>query len=75
MIHPSLFPNLNKHIYLKLIFDTLELASSEILGYTGYTNAKLGQTQIHERITAISGEFLMQIKEMAEKMASRSCTT
>ncbi len=37
-------------------------------GYTGYRNAKFGQIQVHERITAISRELLMQIKEMAENM-------
>jgi DNA polymerase I len=37
-------------------------------GYTGYRNAKFGQIQVHERITAISRELLMQIKELAEEM-------
>jgi DNA polymerase I len=37
-------------------------------GYTGYRNAKFGQIQVHERITAISRELLMQIKELAESM-------
>jgi DNA polymerase I len=37
-------------------------------GYTGYRNAKFGQIQVHERITAISRELLMQIKELAEGM-------
>ncbi len=37
-------------------------------GYTGYRNAKFGQIQVHERITAASRELLMQIKEMAENM-------
>ncbi len=37
-------------------------------GYTGYRNAKFGQIQVHERITAASRELLMQIKELAEKM-------
>jgi DNA polymerase I len=37
-------------------------------GYTGYRNAKLGQIQVHERITGISRELLMQIKELAENM-------
>ncbi len=37
-------------------------------GYTGYRNAKFGQIQVHERITAISRELLMQIKELAENM-------
>jgi DNA polymerase I len=37
-------------------------------GYTGYRNAKFGQIQIHERITEISRELLMQIKELAEQM-------
>jgi DNA polymerase, archaea type len=38
------------------------------LGYTGYRNAKFRQIQVHERITGISGELLMQIKELAEDM-------
>jgi DNA polymerase I len=37
-------------------------------GYTGYRNAKFGQIEVHEQITAISRELLMQIKEMAERM-------
>ncbi len=37
-------------------------------GYTGYRNAKFGQIQVHERITGISRELLMQIKELAETM-------
>jgi DNA polymerase, archaea type len=37
-------------------------------GYTGYRNAKFGQIQVHEKITGISRELLMQIKEMAEGM-------
>ncbi|MHB8118129.1 MAG: DNA polymerase domain-containing protein [Methanothrix sp.] len=37
-------------------------------GYTGYRNAKFGQIQVHERITGISRELLMQIKELAEGM-------
>ncbi len=37
-------------------------------GYTGYRNAKFGQIQVHERITGISRELLMQIKELAESM-------
>jgi DNA polymerase, archaea type len=37
-------------------------------GYTGYRNAKFGQIQVHERITEISRELLMQIKELAEDM-------
>ena len=37
-------------------------------GYTGYRNAKFGQIQVHERITAISRELLMDIKELAEDM-------
>jgi DNA polymerase, archaea type len=38
------------------------------LGYTGYRNAKFGQIQIHERITDVSRELLLQIKELAENM-------
>jgi DNA polymerase I len=37
-------------------------------GYTGYRNAKFGQIQVHERITGISRELLIQIKELAENM-------
>ncbi|GAB6264833.1 MAG: type B DNA-directed DNA polymerase [Methanothrix sp.] len=37
-------------------------------GYTGYRNAKFGQIQVHERITAISRELLVDIKELAEDM-------
>lgn len=37
-------------------------------GYTGYRNAKFGQIQVHERITAISRELLLDIKELAEDM-------
>lgn len=37
-------------------------------GYTGYRNAKFGQIQVHESITAISRELLMQIKGLAEDM-------
>jgi DNA polymerase, archaea type len=38
-------------------------------GYTGYRNAKFGQIQVHEKITEISRELLMQIKELAEDMS------
>ncbi len=37
-------------------------------GYTGYRNAKFGQIQVHEKITGISRELLMQIKKLAEEM-------
>ena len=37
-------------------------------GYTGYRNAKFGHIQDHDRITEISRELLMQIKELAEDM-------
>jgi len=37
-------------------------------GYTGYRNAKFGQIQVHESITAISRELLMQVKDLAEGM-------
>jgi DNA polymerase I len=40
-------------------------------GYTGYRNAKFGQIQVHERITGISRELLMRIKELAEDMGFR----
>jgi DNA polymerase, archaea type len=37
-------------------------------GYTGYRNAKFGQIEVHEKITEISRELLMQIKGLAEHM-------
>ncbi len=37
-------------------------------GYTGYRNAKFGQIEVHEKITGISRELLIQIKELAESM-------
>jgi len=37
-------------------------------GYTGYRNAKFGQIQVHESITQISRELLMQVKDLAEGM-------
>jgi DNA polymerase I len=37
-------------------------------GYAGYRNAKFGQIEVHERITGISRELLMQIKKLAEEM-------
>jgi len=37
-------------------------------GYTGYRNAKFGQIQVHERITGISRELLVKVKELAEGM-------
>jgi len=37
-------------------------------GYTGYRNAKFGQIQVHESITQISRELLLQIKDLAEGM-------
>jgi DNA polymerase I len=37
-------------------------------GYTGYRNAKFGQIQVHERITALSREILLQVKDIAEGM-------
>jgi DNA polymerase I len=37
-------------------------------GYTGYRNAKFGQIQVHEKITAASRELLLQTKEIAEGM-------
>jgi len=40
-------------------------------GYTGYRNAKFGQIQVHERITGISRELLMFVKELAEGMNFR----
>lgn len=40
-------------------------------GYTGYRNAKFGQIEVHEKITGISRELLMQIKELAESMDFR----
>jgi DNA polymerase I len=41
---------------------------SPVSATTGYRNAKFGQIQVHERITEISRELLMQIKELAEEM-------
>ncbi len=41
-------------------------------GYTGYRNAKFGQIEVHERITGISRELLIQIKELAEGMGFQS---
>ncbi|MDM7933894.1 MAG: type B DNA-directed DNA polymerase, partial [Methanothrix sp.] len=37
-------------------------------GYTGYRNARFGQIQVHERITSISREMLLQVKGIAEEM-------
>jgi len=37
-------------------------------GYTGYRNAKFGQIQVHESITKISRDLLLQIKDLAEGM-------
>ncbi len=37
-------------------------------GYTGYRNAKFGQIEVHERITGISRDLLILIKELAEGM-------
>jgi DNA polymerase I len=37
-------------------------------GYTGYRNARFGQIEVHEKITAASRELLLQIKEIAEGM-------
>ena len=37
-------------------------------GYTGYRNAKFGRIEVHERITSISREILLQTKEIAEEM-------
>jgi len=38
-------------------------------GYTGYRNAKFGQIQVHEKITGISRELLLQVKDLAESMS------
>jgi DNA polymerase I len=35
-------------------------------GYTGYKNAKFGRIEVHEAITRISREILMQTKDLAE---------
>jgi DNA polymerase, archaea type len=40
-------------------------------GYTGYRNAKFGQIQVHESITQISRELLLQVKDLAEGMNFR----
>lgn len=37
-------------------------------GYTGYKNAKFGRIEVHESITSISRELLLQAKEIAEGM-------
>ncbi len=37
-------------------------------GYTGYRNARFGQIEVHERITAASREILLQTKNLAESM-------
>lgn len=37
-------------------------------GYTGYRNAKFGRIEVHERITSVSREILLQTKEIAEEM-------
>ena len=37
-------------------------------GYTGYKNAKFGRIEVHEGITRMSREILMQTKAMAEGM-------
>jgi DNA polymerase I len=36
-------------------------------GYTGYRNAKFGQIEVHERITAIAREVLLTAKTLAEE--------
>lgn len=35
-------------------------------GYTGYRNAKFGRIEVHEAITSISRDLLLQAKEVAE---------
>ena len=37
-------------------------------GYTGYKNAKFGRIEVHESITSISRDLLLQAKEIAESM-------
>jgi DNA polymerase I len=37
-------------------------------GYTGYKNARFGQIEVHERITAAAREILLQSKAIAEEM-------
>jgi DNA polymerase, archaea type len=37
-------------------------------GYTGYRNARFGSIEVHEKITGISREMLMQAKEISESM-------
>lgn len=37
-------------------------------GYTGYRNAKFGRIEVHEAITLLSREILMQTKNIAESM-------
>jgi DNA polymerase I len=37
-------------------------------GYTGYKNAKFGRIEVHESITSISRDLLLEAKEIAESM-------
>ncbi|MDF0590433.1 type B DNA-directed DNA polymerase [Candidatus Methanocrinis natronophilus] len=37
-------------------------------GYTGYKNAKFGRIEVHESITSISRDLLLQAKDIAESM-------
>jgi len=37
-------------------------------GYTGYKNAKFGRIEVHEAITRLSRDILIQIKEIAKSM-------
>jgi DNA polymerase, archaea type len=37
-------------------------------GYTGYKNAKFGRIEVHEAITGMSREILLQTKDIAESM-------
>ena len=37
-------------------------------GYTGYKNAKFGRIEVHESITSISRDLLLQAKDIAENM-------
>lgn len=37
-------------------------------GYTGYKNAKFGRIEVHESITSISRDLLLQVKDIAESM-------
>ncbi len=50
-------------------FDTvLKWMLVTCFGYTGYKNAKFGRIEVHESITSISRDLLLQAKNIAESM-------